>query len=97
MQTMGLSALDTDNDGIIKNGKDFNKRKKLQALVLKTTIADKPEGPQLWATEKTAVTAVGVIPKCHMQVTVVTVSAIVPRGNTDGSDIADIPTENNWW
>ena len=58
-QAMGLSALDTDNDGIIKNGKDFSKRKKLQALVMKTTIADKPDGPQLWATEKTAVTAVG--------------------------------------
>ena len=44
-QAMGLSELDTDNDEIIKNGKDFNKRKKLQALLLKTTIADKPEGP----------------------------------------------------
>ena len=93
-QAMGLSDLDTDNDEIIKNGKDFAKRKKLQALVMKTTIADKPEGPQLWATEKVAVTAAGQIPKCHMQVTVVKVSTTVPNGNPDGTDITDIPKEH---
>ena len=50
-QAMGLSELDTDNDELIKNGKDFGKRKKLLALVMKTTIAEKPDGPHLWATE----------------------------------------------
>ena len=90
---MGLSDLDPDNDKIIKQGKDLATRKKLQNQVMKTTIAEKPDGPQLWATEKTAANAAGPIPKCHMQVTVVNISAIVPRGNTDGSDIADIPKE----
>ena len=59
---------------------------------MKTTIAEKPEGPVLWATDKAVVTQ-AVIPKCHMQVTVVSVSATVPRGNQDGSDINDIPKE----
>ena len=89
---MGLSDLDTNNDKIVKQGKDFTTRKRLQNQVMKTTIAEKPEGPFLWATEKAAVTT-AVIPKCHMQVTVATVSATVPRGNTDGSDIDDIPKE----
>ena len=90
---MGLSDLDTDNDKIISSSRDFDKRKQLQDLVMKTTIAPKPIGPQLWALAKTVVTNGGVIPKCHMQVTVVTVSATVPRGNTDGTDINDIPKE----
>ena len=90
---MGLSDLDTDNDKIISSSRDFDKRKQLQELVMKTTIAPKPIGPQLWALAKTVITNGGVIPKCHMQVTVVTVSATVPRGNTDGTDINDIPKE----
>ena len=95
IQAMGLSELDTDNDTFIKHGKDFPTRKKLQGLVLKSTIPDsKPDGPQLWATEKTPVTAAGQTVKCHMQVTVVSISATIPRGNTDGSDIDDIPKEN---
>ena len=84
---MGLSDLDTNNDKIIKQGKDFATRKRLQDLVLQTTIAEKPDGPQLWATEKTPANAAGPVPKCHMQVTVVNISALVPRGNTDGTDI----------
>ena len=92
-RAMSLSALDPDNDKIIKQGRDFATRKILQNQVMKTTIAEKPDGPQLWATEKTAANAAGPIPKCHMQVTVVNISATVPRGNTDGSDIADIPKE----
>ena len=40
IQAMGLSELDTDNDKFIKNGKDYPTRKKLQALVLKSTITD---------------------------------------------------------
>ena len=72
IQAMGLSELDTDNDKFIKNGKDYPTRKKLQALVLKSTITDnKPDGPLLWATEKATATSAGQIPKCHMQVTVV--------------------------
>ena len=59
---------------------------------MKTTIAEKPEGPTLWATDKVVV-ATGVINKCNMQVTVATVSATVPNGNTDGTDIDDIPKE----
>ena len=91
---MGLSELDTDNDKFIKNGKDQPTRKKLQALVLKSTITDnKPDGPQLWATEKATATSAGQIPKCHMQVTVVSISATVPGGNEDGTDINDIPKE----
>ena len=90
---MGLSDLDTDNDKIIISSRDFDKRKQLQDLVMKTTIAPKPIGPQLWVLAKTVITNGGVIPKCHMQVTVVTVSATVPRGNTDGTDINDIPKE----
>ena len=38
-------------------------------MVLKTTIAEKPEGPTLWATEKTAATTT-TVNKCNMQVTV---------------------------
>ena len=90
---MGLSDLDPDNDKIIKQGKDFATRKRLQDLVLQTTIAEKPDGPQLWATEKTPANAAGPVPKCHMQVTVVNISAVVPRGNQDGSDIDDVPKE----
>ena len=90
---MGLSDLDTNNDTIVKQkATDCTTRKKLQSLVLKTTIADKPEGPALWATGKVVMTE-GVINKCNVQVTVVSVSATVPRGNTDGSDITDIPKE----
>ena len=92
-RAMGLSDLDTDNDTIVKQkAADCSTRKKLQSLVLKTTIADKPEGPALWATDKVVVTE-GVINKCNAQVTVVNVSATVPRGNTDGTDITDIPKE----
>ena len=94
LQAMGLSELDTDNNKFIKNGKDYPTRKKLQDLVLKTTIVEKPDGPQLWATEKATATSAGQIPKCHMQVTVVSVSATIPKGNTDGTDINDIPKEN---
>ena len=48
IRAMGLSELDTDNDKFIKNGKDYPTRKKLQALVLKSTLADdKPDGPLL--------------------------------------------------
>ena len=90
---MGLSDLDNDNDKIVKQkAADFTTRKKLQNLVMKTTIAEKPEGLVLWAIENAVVTQ-AVIPKCHMQVTVVSVSATVPRGNQDGSDINDIPKE----
>ena len=93
-RAMGLSDLGNDNDKIVKQkAADFTTRKKLQNLVLKTTIAEKPEGPALWATEKAVATAAGPAPKCHMQVTVVSVSATVPRGNQDGSDINDIPKE----
>ena len=92
-QAMGLSELDPDNDKVISSSRDYDKRKQLQELVMKTTIAPKPVGPQLWALAKTIVTNGIVIPKCHMQVTVVSVSAAVPRGNTDGSDINDIPKE----
>ena len=75
---MGLSDLDSDNDTIVKQkAADCTTRKKLQNLVMKTTIADKPEGPALWATDKVVVTE-GVINKCNMQVTVATVSATVP-------------------
>ena len=67
---MGLSDLNPDNDKIIKQGKDFSTRKRLQNQVLKTTIAEKPDGPHLWATEKAVVSSAGPISKCHMQVTV---------------------------
>ena len=91
---MGLSDLDSANDIIVKQkAADCTTRKKLQSLVLKTTIADKPEGPALWATDKTVVTE-GVINKCNIQVTVANVSAVVPNGNTDGTDITDIPKES---
>ena len=95
MQAMGLSELDTDNDKFIKNGKDFPQKKLLQELVLKSIITDnKPDGPQLWATEKVTATAAGIIPKCNMQVTVASISAIIPAGNGDGTDIVDIPKEH---
>ena len=69
-----------------KNGKDFPGRKLLQELVLKSIITDnKPDGPQLWATEKVTATAAGIIPKCNMQVTVASISAIIPAGNGDGT------------
>ena len=84
---MGLSDLDPDNDKIIKQGKDFDTRKRLQDLALQTTIVEKPDGPVLWATEKAPANAAGPVPKCHMQVTVVNISALAPRGNTDGTDI----------
>ena len=45
-QAMGLSELDPDNDKIISSSRDFDKRKQLQDLVMKTTIATKPIGPQ---------------------------------------------------
>ena len=91
---MGLSDLDNTNDKILgQKATDLTTRKKLQALVLKTTIAEKPEGPTLWAIEKTAATAAGPTLKCHMQVTVAYLTASVPRGNTDGSDINDIGKE----
>ena len=90
---MGLSDMDTDNDRIVKQkAADFTTRKKLQSQVMKTTIAEKPEGPALWATDKVVVDT-GIINKCNMQVTVATVSATVPNGNTDGTDIDDIPKE----
>ena len=87
-KAMGLPDLDTNNDKIIKQGKDFATRKRLQDLVLQTTIVEKPDGPHLWATEKAPANAAGPVPKCHMQVTVVNISALVPRGNQDGSDIS---------
>ena len=93
LQAMGLSELDTDNDKFIKNGKDFSTRIKLQDAVLKTTFVEKPDGPQLWATAKAPASSAGQIPKCHMQVTVVYISATIPKGNTDGTDISDIPKE----
>ena len=78
-RTMGLSDLDSANDIIVKQkAADCDTRKKLQDLVLKTTIADKPEGPALWATDKTVVTE-GVINKCNIQVTVANVSACCPK------------------
>ena len=90
---MGLSDMDTDNDRIVKQkAADCTTRKKLQSQVMKTTIAEKPEGPALWATDKVVVDT-GIINKCNMQVTVATVSATVPNGNTDGTDIDDIPKE----
>ena len=95
IQAMGLSELDKDNYKFIKNGKDFPDRKKLQELVLKSTIADdKPDGPTLWATEKVVATSAGQIPKCHMQVTVAVISATIPNGKPDGSHIDDIPKEH---
>ena len=64
IQAMGLSELDTDNDKFIKNGKDFPGRKELQELVLKSVITDnKPDGPELWATEKPPVTTAGQVIK----------------------------------
>ena len=90
-KAMGLSDLDS-NDFIIKQKeKDCEQRKKLQGLVLKTNIAEKPEGPDLWAVDR--VTTAENQQKCNVQVTVVQVSALIPRGNTDGSDIDDIPKE----
>ena len=90
-RAMGLSDLDS-NDFIIKQkAKDCDERKKLQDLVLQTNIADKPDGPDLWAIDKVAATESQ--QKCHVQVTVVQVSALVPSGNTDGSDIDNIPKE----
>ena len=92
-RAMGLSDMDTDNDTIVKQkAADCTTRKKLQNQVMKTTIAEKPEGPALWATDKVVVDS-GTINKCNMQVTVATVSATVPKGNTDGTDIDDIPKE----
>ena len=92
-QAMNLSELDVDNDQFIKNNKDFVKKIKLQDACLKTTFVEKPDGPQLWATSKPPVSAAGQIPKYHMQVTVVYISSTIPKGNTDGSDITDIPKE----
>ncbi len=90
-KAMGLSDLDS-NDIIIKQKqKDCDERKKLQDLVLKTNIAEKPEGPDLWAVDRVA--AAENQQKCNVQVTVVQVSALVPRGNGDGTDITDIPKE----
>ena len=88
---MGLSDLD-DKDFIVKQkSNDCDTRKKLQDLVLQTNIAEKPDGPELWAINKVAATEGQ--QKCHVQVTVVQVSALVPAGNTDGSDINNIPKE----
>ena len=93
-KAMGLSDLDTNNDKIVgMRAGDIATRNTLQTEVLKNNIWEKPEGPKLWATEKAVVTAAGPSLKCHMGVTVVSVSATVPRGNTDGSDINDIPKE----
>ena len=88
---MGRSELDTDNDKFIKNGKDFPGRRLLQEEIFKSTLNDsKIDGPQLWATEKSATSSAA---KCHMQVTVVSISAFITKGNTDGSDINNIPKE----
>ena len=88
---MGLSDLNS-NDFIVKQkSKDCDTRKQLQDLVLQTNIADKPDGPDLWAVDRLAATEGQ--QKCHVQVTVVQVSALVPAGNTDGSDIDNIPKE----
>ena len=90
-KAMGLSDLDS-NDIIIKQKqKDCDERKKLQDLVLKTNIGEKPEGPDLWAVDRVAATENQ--QKCNVQVTVVQVSAVIPRGNGDGTDITDIPKE----
>ena len=94
-KAMGLSDLDSINDKIIKTrSKDFEARKKIQDQVLKTKIWEKPEGTELWATQKAVATNGGIALKCHVQVTVVSVSAMVPGGNTDSSDIDDIPQEH---
>ena len=91
---MGLSELDSTNDKILgQKATDLATRKKLQTQVLKTNISEKPEGPNLWAVEKTAATGAGPTLKCHMQVTVVYLTASIPRGNTDGTDINDIGKE----
>ena len=80
-KAMGLSDLDSSNDKIIKTkAKDFEDRKKIQDLVLKTNIWEKPEGPELWAIQKPVATNGGIINKCNVQVTVVSVSAMVPGG-----------------
>ena len=86
-KAMGLSSLDPDNDKVIKQGKDFATRKELQDLVLTTNIGEKPDGPELWATEKASANTTGSSPKCHMQVTVVSLTAVIPGGNEDNSDI----------
>ena len=94
-KAMGLSDLDSSNDKIIKmKPKDFDDRKKIQDLDLSNNIWEKPDGPVLWAIEKPVVTNGGTINKCNMQVTVVSVSAMVPGGNTDGTNITDIPKEH---
>ena len=91
IQAMGLSKLDTDNDKFIQHGKDFTTRKNLQTEIIKSTLNDsKIDGPELWAVEKVKEKSEA---KCHMQVTVVSISAFIPKGNTDGSDIDDIPKE----
>ena len=51
-KAMGLSSLDPDNDKVFRQGKDFPKRKELQESVLGSSIGEKPDGPELWATEK---------------------------------------------
>ena len=94
-RAMGLSDLDSSNDKIIKmKPRDFDDRKKIQDLVLSNNIWEKPDGPELWAIQKPVVTNGGSINKCNVQVTVVSVSAMVPGGNADDSDIDDIPQEH---
>ena len=91
IQAMGLSELDTDNDKFIRNGKDYNQRKNLQDKILQSSLTDnRPDGPELWATEKATAPSAGQIPKCHLQVTIAVVSASIPKGNDDGTPI-DIP------
>ena len=93
---MNLSELDEDNDKFIKNNKDFTTKTNLQEACLKTTFVDKtekPEGPILWATSKPTSSSTNPNQKCHMPVTVVLIKATIPKGNTDGTDMNNLPVE----
>ena len=93
---MNLSELDEENDKFIKNNKDFTTKTSLQDACLKTTFVDKtekPEGPILWATSKPAQSSADSTKKCHMGVTVVVIKASINKGNTDGTDMNDLPVE----
>ena len=80
---MGLLPMDPQDEQVLLE--DWTRRNALKTAVLATKQTDMPKRPKVWLVEeKEDVNGI----RCNMSIHLVTCTAVVTAGNTDGSDKA---------